>query len=222
MNRLDKAGGWAALAMAASYTGGFALLAAMSGRAEVEGGAAQLAFALAHSVTLAAAMIVLFLLFGTALIVLSTALRRRFDAAASGWSEVTCYVGLGWAALVLASGLVGLAGLQSIADLAVAEPDRAATVWTAIAIVQNALGGGIEYVGGVWSLSVGVLTLATRALPRLSGWLAIGIGILGIVTTFPGLGDAAALFGLCQIAWFGWIGYFLVRESRPEAITARA
>ncbi len=84
--------------------------------------------------------------------------------------------------------------------------------------VQDGLGGGIEIVGGVWSLLVSWSALRGGEFPRALNGLGILVGVVGILTVGPGREISTAVFGLGQLVWFIWVGTLLLRtvESRPS------
>lgn len=212
----QKAGGWSAIFLAASYAAGFALFAFAVDRTGYEGSGGQLAFALDHALILSLAMILLYIMAGAALIPLSLALAPDdLPDDARWWGRVGQSFGVTWSALVFGSGMIGLVGIEGAKRIAVDDPERAATVWQVIGLIQNALGGGIEVVGGLWSLVFGCLALGGFILNRPLGWLAIAIGIAGVATVAPMLADLAMIFGLAQIVWFGWAGIVMLRSRVP-------
>ncbi|MGP1354326.1 MAG: hypothetical protein ACTS1Z_13475 [Parasphingopyxis sp.] len=214
----NRIGGVAALFNAAAYLFGFALFFAVLDRSGYEGLAGNLTFALDNQAMIALAMVALYLAFGVALTILVVTLHRYLARGSD--TELTMQIasafGLIWSGLVLASGMTGLVGLQTVASVATNDTDAAASIWSAVGIVQSALGGGIELVGGLWMLLISIVGLQTGLLPRWLNWPGIVVALAGIVTFVPGLGDFAALFGLGQILWFALLGMLMLR--RPVAV----
>lgn len=213
-----RPGGLAALFCALSYIFGFGLFAGILDRNGYDGLSGSLAFALDNQALLALAMIALYLAFGVALTVLVVALHRHMARDDDFTMPIASAFGLIWVGLVLASGMTGLIGLQTVATLSAADADAAATIWSAVGIVQSALGGGIELVGGVWMLLICVVALQKKLLPAWLNWSGMIIALAGIATSIPGLGDLAALFGLGQIIWFTGLGIIMIR--RPAMVRA--
>ncbi|EAQ28267.1 hypothetical protein NAP1_11748 [Erythrobacter sp. NAP1] len=209
MTSLTKWGGASALAIAASYIFGFAMFLGVIDRTGYEGGAGNIDFVIDQHAMLSLAITVLYPLAAVALCLLVVAIRRAIPD--SGWSEVAAMFGAIWAALLFASGFVGLTGMQSVVSLATDAPDIAQSTWAAVASVQDALGGGIELVGGLWMALVSWLAMRCGIASRALGGTGILVGAVGCVTVIPGLGDLVDLFGLGQIVWFCWIGTVLLR-----------
>lgn len=40
------------------------------------------------------------------------------------------------------------------------------------------------------------------------------VGVAGVLTVVPPLGELGAVFGRGQILWFAWIGSFMLRRSQ--------
>lgn len=231
MMPIERAGALSALTIAATYLFGFGLFLGVLDRSGYEGAAGDLAFVLDNQVWLSAAMIILYVIAGCALVVLGLAFHERFKSTQSALTGAATAFAMIWAGLVIASGFVGLIGIETMASLAAAEPLVAASAWVAISVVQNALGGGIELVGGVWMLIISALALRFQPGPFQSGrlsssgralhYLGLVIGIMGILTVIPGLGDFAALFGMAQIVWFVWTAFDMMKHC-PSAKEAQS
>lgn len=217
MSSLQKGGGWAALTSAAAYICGFALFLGLLDSSAYVGPLRKLVFLTENQHIIFLAFVALYILTGVALVVLVVALHARLRHGSAMLMPVATPFGLIWAGLVLASGMVGIVGMEAVIALAETDPERSATLWQTIAVVQDALGGGVELVGGLWVLLVSLAALRANALPRPLCWLGIAIGGVGILTTVPALKDMAVVFGLGLILWFAWLGVVMIRVPAPEA-----
>ena len=165
MRSLQTAGGIAAIVQALAYVAGFAVLATVLDPADVTA-ADRLAFMLERKALVRAWILVIYVVFGIALVVLCIALHERLKHAASATMQVASAFGLIWAGLVIASGMVASVGLTAVAKLASQDPALALALstWTTLGVVQDGLGGGVEVVGGLWALLVSAA--AWHAWPR--------------------------------------------------------
>lgn len=215
MKTLRAWGGAAALFEALAYTIGFAAMLTVLSPGDTSGWDAvrKLSFMLEKKPLFQHWMLLLYILGGTGIAVLSVALHERMRTLAPEMMPVTTAVGLIWAGLVLASGMIFNVGLDTVASLHASDPQRAATAWVAIGAVQEGLGGGIEFVGGLWVLLVSLASWRTRTLPRALDALGLLIGVAGLLSTVPGLGDLSMIFGLAQIPWFAWLGVWMLRQK---------
>jgi hypothetical protein len=131
---------------------------------------------------------------------------------------VATALGLMWAFVLVASGMVFNAGMAAAVDLHAIDPGRAASLWQAIEPVTDGLGGsGGELLGGLWVLLVSAVGLRTGGFPKPLGWLGVVLGAVGLVSVVPPLNQAAIAFGMIQILWFAWLGITMLRtDRRPE------
>ena len=211
---LARWAGGSALAEAALYLLSFAGLA-LQPRPEASATLAQkLDFVLAHR-ALFQLWAPFYLASGALLVPLALGLHARLKDRAPALLPVATSFALIWAGLLLASGLVGGVGLRAVARLHLQDPAHAVPVWAALNVVQDALGGGVEVVGGLWTFLISLAALRARRFPRLLNGLGLAVGLAGILTLVPGWGDLAALFGIGQIPWFLGLGLGLLR--RPAA-----
>lgn len=216
MNQLRRAGGLAALVEAMCYVIGFAMIATAlnPGNADDWSQAQKLAFILEQKTMFQIWNIIIYVVFGVALVVLAAALHQRLNNAATAIMMVATPFGFIWAGLVIASGMVANVGLEVVADTYSLSVDQAVEAWSIIGAVQDGLGGGVELVGGMWVL---LLSLAARSdadvFPKALVYLGLFVGTAGILTIVPMLAGLGAVFGLSQIAWFIFIGVILLRQN---------
>ena len=126
-------------------------------------------------------------------------------------------MGLIWAFVLVASGMIFNAGMAAVVGLHGTSPAQAVAAWQAIEPVAQGLGGsGGELLGGLWVLLVSVAALRTGGLPRVLNWLGVAIGAAGVLSVVPALKDLGYGFGLLQIVWFVWLGIVMLRVSSPR------
>lgn len=215
----QRAGGIAALVKAATYLVGFVVMAAYlgpRGLTDAQGDpAASLAFLLDNQTAMYSWYLVLYIVGGFALVSLVLGVHARLKTTTGTLMQTATVTGITWAALLLASGLVALVGQQAVIELAATEPTLAASTWSSVSVVQDALGGGIEIVGAVWVLLASVAAIRSGALGYRLPALGIAIGVTGAWTLVPAVADdAASLFGIGFIIWFVWMGVSLLRRPR--------
>lgn len=214
-NTLQKAGGIAALLEALCYVVGFAVIATVLNPGSTEGwsSAQRLEFVLEREVIFQTWNLFIYVVFGVALVVLAVALHERLKARSASLMNIATAFGLIWAGLVIASGMVTSVGLETVAALYDRDPAQADSVWLAVGAIQEGLGGGVEIVGGIWVLLIGVVSLRYRVSPRALGYLGVAVGMFGILTIVPSLGELGAAFGLGQIVWFAWMGTLMLKST---------
>lgn len=214
MPSLQKAGGIAALVEASAYMVGFVVLATLLNPGSTEGWtpAQKLSFVLERKTIFQAWTLFIYVVFGVVLVPLAVALHERLKADAPALMQVATSFALIWAGLVIASGMVASVGLEAVAALHAKDVAQAASTWVVLGAVQNGLGGGLEIVGGLWVFLISLASRKSTALPKVLTYLGFIVGLAGILTVVPALGELGAVFGLGQILWFAWIGLIMLRK----------
>ncbi len=219
MTNLQKIGGVAALVNATAYLIGFGMVFTMLAPILDAEPAAYLAFMAENQTLLYVWHLIIYVIAGVFMVPLMLALHERLKAVAPATAQIATAIGLIWAGLVIASGMLFLKDIGVVAEIYARDPAQAETVWLALAAVENALGGGIELPGGLWVLLISSEALRTRALPWMLNSLGLLIGLAGLLTMVPALSEpGAAIFGLGFILWFIAAGIVLLR-SQPNVTT---
>lgn len=213
--RRQKIGGVAALSAAATFVFGFALFATLL--SDYTTGdptpAESVAFVADHEAALYVWNLVIFIGFGVVLVPLVLALHERVQPGAPFLARTALALGLIWAGLVIAAGMIANIGLATVTDLYDTSPVQAESVWSALDAVENGVGGGNELIGGLWVLLVSRAASKTDTLPQTLSRLGVVAGAAGIVTVVPALEAVGALFGLGLIVWFAWAGVVMLRRG---------
>lgn len=207
-----KAGGCAAIGMALCYISVavifFGLLAAPAGLDNL----GRLQFYLQQEYLLVAiGWGIGYLLFGVLLAILLQALRQAMPPNPSGIAALAERFGNVWVVLMLASGMVALISMDMTLRLLDTSAEQALALYNTGNLLTNALGGGIELVGGLWVLLLSIAGLQQQRFAKALHLLGLIVGSLGILTvlhTVPYLKDA---FGITQLIWFIWLGVSLLR-----------
>ena len=229
MKDLQKLGGLAALYEAVAYVVGIVFFIVVVDYAGVIDPVQKVALLMDNQAAMHLITLIIYVVFGVALVVLALALHERLKAGAPAVMATATAFGLIWAGLVIASGMIFISGMETVIDLYGQDPAQAATVWSAIDPVFEGLGGGVELVGSLWVLLVSWAALQTGGLPRVLNYFGLVIGVAGIITVVPTLGELGAMvFGLGQIVWFVWLGIDMLRRSssvtaqKPNAMLAKS
>jgi hypothetical protein len=176
----------------------------------------KVALLTSHHASMHVMYLITYVLFGAVLAVLALALHARLSSVAPALMQVATAVGVMWAVVLVASGMVFNAGMAAVVDLYPANPDQAQSMWQAIEPVAQGLGRGSggEFLGGLWVLLVSVASLRGRSLPRSLGWLGLVVGLAGLLSIIPPLSATAYAVGLLLIPWFAWLGIAMLRTLR--------
>jgi hypothetical protein len=152
----------------------------------------------------------IYILFGLFLIPLTLIVKDFLRDQKLG--DLTAVFGFIWAAFVLASGFIFIVGVEKITHIKM-NYDNKIIIWKTIEILQDALGGGIELIGGIWVFLIGVSGCLKKKFNPFFNVFSILLGVLGMVTVLPFLLHLGSVFGLFQIIWFLLLGFFLRVES---------
>jgi hypothetical protein len=211
-------GGFAALYLAAAYVLAMPYFLVFVKYQSAVDPAEKVALLLSNHDSMRAMYLVTYILFGIVLAVLALALYARLKDGTPTLAQAATAVGLIWAFVLVASGMIFNAGMAAVVGLHGANPAQAVSAWQAIEPVAQGLGGsGGELLGGLWVLLVSVAALRTGALPKALNWLGVAIGAAGVLSVVPALGDLKYVFGLLQIVWFVWLGIVMLRTTARAA-----
>jgi hypothetical protein len=212
--RQQKLGGFAALYLAAAFLAAMPYYLVFVKLQGVVDPFEKVALIVSNHASLRVMCLVSYVIFGIVLAILALALYARLKDRAPTLAQAATAVGLMWAFVLVASGMIYNAGGAAVVRLHGTSPAQAVAVWQAIEPVSEGLGGsGGELLGGLWVLLVSVAALRTGRLPRVLNWLGVAIGAAGVISIVPALKDLAYGFGLLEIAWFAWLGIVLLRTK---------
>jgi hypothetical protein len=215
--RQQRAGGVAALYLAAAYLVAMPyFLIVVDYPTAMDAAQKKVALLVAKQNSMYVMHLITYVVFGIVLAALALALWKRL-ASSPSIAAVSGAVGLIWACMLVASGLVFNFGAAAVIDLYDKSPVQAVSAWQAIEPVAEGLGSAQgELLGGLWVLLISLAALRTAALPKALNWLGILIGTAGIISVIPVLLEARYIFGLLQIVWFIWLGIVMFRTGASE------
>lgn len=219
-----RAGGVAALVQAATFVFGFVIYGTVIASADYGSPgvdpATHVAFLADNQLVLHVWYAVIYLVFGAALVVLAPAVYDRLQTRAPVLARSATVFGLIWATLMFAVGMSAIVGGDMAVALRGSDPAQAASLWTTVNLLVEGMGGGIELVGGLWMLLVGVAGLRAGVFPTWLNRVAVVAGTAGVASTALVATDVVTgIFGLGSIVWFTWLGVHMVAVS-PRATAA--
>jgi hypothetical protein len=219
VNNVQKMGGFAALYLAVAYAIGIALFLVVLDYPHIVEPAQRVALLVDKPMVIYLTNLLLYVIFGVVLVVLALALHERLQAASSAIIRMATAIGLIWAGVLIASGMIANAGIAPVVALYAQDPAQAALAWLAIESVTNGLSNANgEILGGVWTLLVTWAAWHGKGLPQRLNYLGLLVGVVGLISAVPGLNDLTGLFGMSQMLWFIWLGIVLLRWT-PGAAT---
>lgn len=219
MKNLQKMGGFAALYLAVAYLTGIVLFLFVLNYPSIVEPAQKVALLVDKQMVIYITNLLMYVISGVFLVVLALALYERLNATPPAIIRTATSIGIIWAGALIASGMVANAGIAPVVALYGRDPAQAALTWLAIESVANGLGGANgEILGGLFTLLVSWAALQMSGLPKGLNFLGILVGVVGIISTVPGLSDLAGMFGMSQILWFAGLGIVLLRQSPSAAV----
>jgi hypothetical protein len=214
MKTLQKPGGFAALYAGMAYIVGMIGFLLVVGWPDDP--VQQVQVLVNHQVAQHTLYLIVYQIWAVFLVILTLALYERLKAGSPAVMQIVTAIGILWATLVIASGMIFNIGMENVVNLYGIDPAQATTVWLVIESVSDGIGGGNEIVGGLWMYLISWVAFQAGAFPRALNTLGFVAGAAGILSALPGLGEAGLIFGLVQIVWFIWLGIVLLR-SHPGA-----
>ncbi len=212
MNNLQKMGGIAALYAGIAYIVGMLGFLLIVGWPDdpVE----QVEVLVDHQTTQHILYLIVYQIWAVFLVILTLSLYERFKADSPAMMQIATAIGVIWATVVIASGMIFNIGMDNVVDLYSEDPAQATTVWLVIESVCDGIGGGNELLGGLWMLLISWVALKVGGLPKALNYLGIVAGVAGIMSALPTLGDVGLVFGMIQIVWFIWLGIVMLRSAQ--------
>jgi hypothetical protein len=218
MKNLQKAGGFAALYMAAAYLVGMIIFLVVLDYPSMTDVSQKVTLLVEKQAVIFSTNLLMYVFFGIFLVVLSLAL---YDRIKTPMMQVAAVIGIIWAGSLIASGMVANAGIAPVVALYATDPAQAALTWQGIETIANGLGNGNgEILGGFMMLLTGAAGLRTGRLPKGLTILALLVGVVGVLSIIPGWTDLTGVFGLSQMIWFVWLGIVLL-HSNPSKSTQK-
>jgi hypothetical protein len=214
MKTLQRFGGLAALYLAVAYLIGMALFLVVLDYPGMTDPAQKVALLVEKQMVIFSTNLLMYVFFGVFLIVLSLALYDRLKSGAPAIMQVATAIGIIWAGLLIASGMVSNAGIAPVVALYAKDPAQAALTWQGIESVAYGLSNGNgEILGGLLTLLVSLAALRAGCLPKGLSILGLLGGAVGVISIFPGLTGLIEVYGLSKIVWFVWLGIVLLRSN---------
>ena len=219
MKNLQKMGGVAALYEAAAYLIALVGYLLVVGTMDVVDPVEKVSTLVNNQAFLYILNLIAYIFWGFFQIALALALYERLKAGSPALVQTATGIGLVWACVIIASGMISNVGMATVVDLYAKDPQYAATVWLAIESVANGLSGASgETLGGTWVLLSSLVALRVGELPKVLNYFGVVLGLAGLLSTVPSLFmPVVFVFALGKIVWLIGLGIVMLR-SRTSAI----
>ena len=219
MKKLQKMGGIAALYLAAAYLIALVGYILVIGTLDVVDPVQKVASLVDNQAALYILNLIAYIVWGFFQAALALALYERLKGGSPAIMQAATAIGLIWATVIIASGMISNYGMGIVVDLYSTDPAQASTVWLAISSVADGLSAASgEILGGTWVLLVSLVALRIGELPKVLNYFGVVISVAGLLSTIPALFLMLALvFGIGKIVWLIWLGIVMLR-SIPSSV----
>ena len=218
MKSLQKMGGIAALYEAAAYIVGMIGFLAVVDVSSVADPVQKVALMADNLAFLYLLHLLVYVVWGIFMIVLALALYERLKAGSPAIMQLATVIGILWGCVIMISGMIHNAGMQTVVDLYGKDPTQAGTIWMTIDSVLGGLAGSNELIGGIWILLVSWAALRTGEFSRVLNYIGVVVGVAGMLSIVPALAELLIyIFALGQIVWFVWLGIAMLRSNAGRA-----
>ncbi len=213
MVKLEKIGGFAAFYLGLAYAAAIGLFLVVLDLPSIVSAEQKLELVAANALLFHGMHLAIYVIFGVVLTVFVFALHEALKGVAPLSGRFASILGFMWAVLLIASGMVTIAGIGPAIEMLETNPSAAAVYWSGIETVAEGIGLGLgEILGGLMTLVFSLAALRGGVFPKALNYLGIVVGVAGTVSVLPGLQDVAALFGITQLVWFFWLGAVFLRR----------
>ncbi len=219
MKTLHKFGGFAALYLAAAYIIGMIGFLAVVDISSVADPVQQVALMADNLSFLYIMYLIVYVVWGIFMVVLALALYERLKANSPAIVQTATAFGIFWGCVIIVSGMIQNAGMQTVVTLYGKDPAQAGTIWLTIDAVLKGLAGSNEAIGGIWIFLLSWAALRTGALSKAQNYLGVVVGVAGIISIVPALDIFIYIFALGQIVWFIWLGISMLRSNPDKKAT---
>jgi len=118
-----------------------------------------------------------------------------------------------WVVVLLCTGMIGISSNELLENYSVANPAAADAIYYASMLMTESLGGGIEFIGGVWLVLLAVVSWRHQLLSKSLTVFTLVKGAIGVATLFSAESLLRELFGVTGIIWFIWMGIVMFKKS---------
>ena len=212
-SKLSRFGALAFFLMPVCYLGMFIIFGALLAIPQGPDINERITYVMAEQDLIGIAYLLGYFIFGILLLVAVQAIHNRFLGVSRHLLNSAGLFGFIWVVLMMCAGMIALVGMNTMIAMNLKDPQAAAILFYSYTMIVNALGGGIELVGGMWVLLLSIAGLRSSIFSRSLCVVGLFVGVFGILTVFPSLPFMKEAFGLTQIVWFVWVGVVFCRHK---------
>ena len=219
----QKLGGIASIIEALTYIFGIVLFIGILDPSVYDGATGKLKYMIENRDLYVLGLFVSGFLFSFALIILVQALQQKLAPFSPHLMQFATAMGYFWASIVLASAMIEVVSIHSLAHYYATDPEMALVVSRAVAVIAGGLGGDIELIGAIWAGLISIVGIKHGIFNRWLNYWGLTVAIAGGLTLCafvsalkdnPVIEVMTLIFGLGQIPWFIWLGISLYTTAK--------
>lgn len=182
----QRPGGFAALYLGFAYAVGIALFLVVLDYPNITSVEQKMEMLVANQMLFHIMHLVLYVVFGVALVIFALALHERLKDAAAFPVRLGTVLGVLWAGLLVASGMVTISGIDPALRLYETDPAQAAVYWSEIEAVAEGIGlGRGEILGGLMTLLFALAGLRGAVFPKALNYLGLSPALWALPPQCP-------------------------------------
>ena len=117
-----------------------------------------------------------------------------------------------WVLVLLCTGMIGISSNELLASQSLINPEATEVIYHTRTLMTESLGGGIEFIGGVWLILIAVVSFRHKLLSKSLTIFTLVKGGIGVLTLFCADTLLRDMFGITGIIWFIWMGLALLKK----------
>ena len=117
-----------------------------------------------------------------------------------------------WVVVLLCTGMIGVSSQELLALYSDSNPEAADVIYYTRILMTESLGGGIEFIGGIWFVLFGLVSWRHKLHSRSFAMFTLVKGAIGVATLFSAESLLRELFGVTGILWFIWVGIVMIKK----------
>jgi hypothetical protein len=212
LKQLTTLAGVAFIGMALCYITLFVIYGAVLSTPSEGGTAAKIAYLIANKAMFNFTYILGYVFFACLLCFCVYVTGRLSQKVSPAATAMTTLFGYFWVVVLLSTGMIGISSNELLANYSISNPAAADVIYYARILMTESLGGGIEFIGGVWLLLLGAISWRHELLSKYLTAFTLVKGAIGVATLFSAETLLRDLFGVTGILWFIWMGIALIKK----------
>lgn len=210
-NSLEPIAGAAFIGMALCYIILFVIYGAVLSTPE-GGTAAKIAYLIENKALFNFTYVLGYVVFACLLCFCVYVIGRLFHRESQAAMAMTSLFGYFWVVVLLSTGMIGVSSHEILAIYSVSNPEAAEVIYHTRILMTESLGGGIEFIGGVWFVLLGIVSWRHKLHSRSLAAFTLVKGTIGVATLFSAESLLRDLFGVTGILWFIWMGIVMIKK----------